>query len=499
MLTKADFQAAITNSISAYPAIAPLYLAGDPRITQHLDAMATMLSMLSAQIEVAMAEPFDKTRDATILADAAMRGLIPKAKPARVQIQAHNKGSSPFLVETGRTLFDSAGRPYRVETPATAAPDGTAAFEAVQLQETTILHTVSGSEPFYSIEISTSSDDAFLSSVSVSDVDGFFVHAERYTNIAPGERVFHIEADDRRRVHVRFGFSDIVGVQPTDGAIITLSIRYSHGEISPEFGSPFSFEYIDSPLDASIDLTMSALLSPGANPHSMSVLRDLARYPAVYDHNAVYLGEFDFLVRANFPTLQFLSVWNEQAEEIARGPSPEHMNAQFVACLSAGGGDEVVLTESNPTNPVAPQFIPDDELTPMQIEIRRTILAADDSYRVRFVTPVRSKIAITISARVPTSYIVSDVRAKIIEALLSEFGAAAPASRRGRSRPLYQRVYALLKEKIAALSGVGADFTLSIANLDALASRPEMWRYVDSDSLNVSVNTVDIAMPGWGG
>jgi len=47
MLTKADFQRAIADTIDQYPTIAPLYQAGDPRIVQHLDAMATMLAMLS--------------------------------------------------------------------------------------------------------------------------------------------------------------------------------------------------------------------------------------------------------------------------------------------------------------------------------------------------------------------------------------------------------------------------------------------------------------------
>lgn len=39
MLTKADFQRAIRDSIASYPSIAPLYQASDPRIMQHLDAM----------------------------------------------------------------------------------------------------------------------------------------------------------------------------------------------------------------------------------------------------------------------------------------------------------------------------------------------------------------------------------------------------------------------------------------------------------------------------
>lgn len=497
MLTKSDFQQAIADSITGYPAIAPLYQAGDPRITQHLDAMATMLAMFSTQLEVAMAEPFEKTRDATVLADAAMRGIVAKASPARVRIQVENKGATSFLVETGRTVFDSAGLPYRIETPASAAAGSTATFEAVQLRAAQVLHTVAGTEPFYAIEIPAADDDAFLCGVSVSDADGEFTHAERYVNIAAGERVFHIEADDRQLTYVRFGFDGFVGLQPADGSVITLTILYSAGKVNPAFGSPFSFEYIGSPAEASIDLSMSALVTPGENPLAMSVLRDLARYPSVYDHNAVYLGEFDFLVRSNFPTLQFLSVWNESAEERARGPSIQSINTLFVACLSAADA-ESVLTEENPATPVASESILEAALTGTQTAIRRTMLAADDSYKVRFVTPVRSKITMTINARVSTSYVASDVRAKIIEALLAEFGAAAAASRRGRIRPLYQRVYELLRAKVAALTGNGADLTVSIADVDSLAVRPEMWRYVAADSLTVTVSTANIVTPGWG-
>jgi hypothetical protein len=100
---------------------------------------------------------------------------------------------------------------------------------------------------------------------------------------------------------------------------------------------------------------------------------------------------------------------------------------------------------------------------------------------------------------VATSYVASDVRQKIIEAILSEFGEAAAASRRGRNRPLYQRVYALLREKVAALSGGESDLTVNILEPEALAVRPEMWRYVATESLSVTVETVNIVTPSWGG
>lgn len=498
MLTKSDFQKAISDSIAAYPAVAPLYQAGDPRILQHLDAMATMLAMLSAQVETAMSEPFEKSRDATVLADAAMRGIVRKGSAARVRIRASNKGASAFTVDSGRKLLDSSGLTYRVETSVSVPAGGEATFEAVQMRGVITRHVVATSEPFYAIPIPAADDDSRLCAISVSDGDGEFVYRDRYVNTAPGDRVFHVEADDRQRVYVRLGFEGVVGVQPQQGAEIVVTVFYTAGEISPAYGSPFAFEYLASPAESVVDLSMDALLIPGQNPMSMSVLRDLSRYPSVYDSNAVFLGEFDFLVRRNFPTLKFLSVWNESAEERARGPSVENINTLFVACLSAEGG-EADLTEDDPNSPVAPVTIADDQLTGTQRAIKAAILGADDSYRVRFVTPVRSMIRIAINARVSTSYIASDVRQKIADALLAEFGPGSAVARRGRQRPQYQRVYALLRQKVQALSDGEADLTVNIFEPTALLVRPEMWRYLDASTLSINVETANIVTPSWGG
>ena len=133
MLTKTDFQRAIRESIADYPTIAPLYQAGDPRVAQHLDAMAAMLAMFSAQLEVALSEPFEKARDATVLADAAMRGIVRKASAARARLLAVNKGSAEFTIDTGRTVLDSAGLPWRIDTAAVVPAGDNATFEAVQL------------------------------------------------------------------------------------------------------------------------------------------------------------------------------------------------------------------------------------------------------------------------------------------------------------------------------------------------------------------------------
>lgn len=492
MLTTADFEKAIRDTINSYPVLAPYYDAQDPRLLQPLLAMATILAMHSAQIEVAQTEAFMKARESTVKADAALRGIIKKAVPAKASISVNNKSAVAITVDASRNVLDSDGRNWRVIAPGTIAAGTTGTVEAIQETQTVITHTVTGSVPFYAIEV-PESEDMFLSAIALKDSLADWSYRERFTNTLPDDKVFHVETNDYDKTYVRLGASGIVGVQPTDGTVLTLTISYSFGDVRPKTGSPFSFEYLANPDESKVVLTMSALTKPGQNPPSIDYLRDISRYPSVYDHAAVYLGEFDFLVRRNFTTLKFLSVWNETMEEDARGANVANINTLFVACLS-DLGTETTLTET--TVPVAPTVIA--SLTATQTAIKQTILNADNSYRVKFYTPVRYVIALAINATVPSSYVASEVQNQIKTALLDQYGETAAASRHGRNKPLYQQIYALLMTKIPALQNENADFTLAITNAPSM-DRPEVWRYVDNSSITVTVS-LDNSIPAyWGG
>lgn len=497
MLTKADFQEAIRNTISDYPTIAPFYKAGDPRIIQPLEAMATMLAMFSQQLEVAQTEQFDKTRDGTVLADAAMRGIIRKGKSARVRIKAVNGGTTDFDVETGRNLFDANGLYWRVETPCTVPAGGVAYFEATQQRFETVTHTVSGSMPFYAIQIPEAEDGSYLCSLRLSDIDGDYEYRTSYTNTEAGERVFHVEADDRQRIYIRLGCKDVVATQPKDGHQFTILISYTNGAVTVDYDSPFAFEYIRTAAESAVELKMSEMLIQGEDPISMSVLHDLAKYPSIYRREAVFLGEFGFLVRSYFPTLQFLSVWNETLEEKARGASVDNINVIFVSCLSESGGEKVLHQDGE--DPPQPEEVLGEDRTETQKDIERLILSADDSYRVRFFTPVESEIGVKISARVASSYVASEIKEKIKEAVLEKYGRQSAAAKRGLNRPLYRLIYDLLKQKIPALSDGEADLEVVIENYSSEAVRPELWRFVSEDSLDVTVKASSVLTHSWGG
>lgn len=496
MQTKKDFMSAALANIDQYPTLATRVRAGDPTILQQLEAQATMLAMHSQQMEAAVMEVFEKVRPATVLADAAMRGIVPKARPLLIQVNVTSKAVQPVTIDAGRTLTDSSGNAYVVEQGATIPAGGSAALVVKQGYTRTIVHTVSDSRAFYAIEVPAADDSSYISTIAMSDMDGPYEWRNRYTNTEPDERVFHVEADDKQRIYVRLGLRDVVGIQPIDGDKLTLTIFYCLGDMTPSVNSPMALDYVSNALEASLELVSGDVLSSGENPISQDTLRELARYPSTYTDNAVFLGEFDFLVRKEYPSLQFCSVWNEAHEELVRGSDLKNVNAQFVAVLSATG-DELVLTEASGST-VAPQEIDEADLSETQRSIRRTIAGADDSYRIRFFTPVISPITMTVTARVASSYRKDDVKAQIIAVLLQAYGKTSPAARRGYNRPLYQAVYKLMRDSIPALSGGDSDLMLNIVEPSGQA-RPELWRFVSAESLTVTVETGNIVVPSWGG
>lgn len=494
MLTRDDFLTAIGHSMDRYPTLGGLYRVRDPRLLQHLEAMATMLALYSAQLEVAMAEPFEKVRDATVLADACRRGLVPQAKPARATLQVVNAGTVSVSLASGRGLVDTAGRLWSLDAPATVPAGGAVQVEASQLYAKRTVHTVTGSRPFYPIPLSLADDESALCGVNVRDSSGPYTWRDRYLNTWPGEPVYHIEADEQQRVYLRFGQDGVVGVQPRDGAEITITSYYTRGNLTDlREGVPLTLSQVTGPADSRLTVRLVAVLTVGEDPPSLLLLRELSKYPSVYNRNAVFLGEFDFLIRSHFPSLQFLSVWNEGVEELHRGPSLSNVNALFIACLSA---DETVLTQPG-CDPVVPRILAEEELSATQRAIREVIVQADDTYRVRFYAVVRAPYAVTLRAEISSAYDEGTVYAQIRQVMLDAYGEASTAMRRGQAVPLYQQVYQLLRERVPALRDGQADIKVELETCPGVP-RPELWRYLTPDTLTVTVTGVNLTVPGWG-
>lgn len=464
MKTKQEFLDAQIAELSNYPISAQLYQAGDPRLLSMLNAMAAMLAMASAEQDVAAGEPFTKSRDVTVLADAAVKGIIPFARPTKVTIAVENGSTRPLQITAGRGMMDTQGRSYKVETGTTIGVGLSGTITAIQYGEKTITHTVTENKPFYRIDVPSPESGFFISSVRLIDESGFeYPYTPEYVNVAAGQKMFHLETDENRALYVQFGAGDVGGYQPSTGEVYTLIVQETEGEITLQSDAIFAFEYSTSLYERGAKLTLDSVVTAGAGPIDIETLRKIASYPSIYDASAVYLGNFDFLIRRNIYPLKFLSVWNEQEEERVRGASVDNINTLFVTALS----DAFSQAELN-------------------AKIEKVIKTADDSYRIKHVARVAKEISVTIAARCSEVYDFTALEQQIADEVIKAYGIDSDFAKYGRGRVLYKKLYSLLTSKFQALQGDGSDLEITIDDPEANIM-PEDHRYVSLASLTVEV------------
>ena len=498
MYTKEDFVEAIKNTISNYPDLAALEKVGDSFLLQNQEAQATVLAMLSTQIEVYQNEPFQKTRDATIRSDAAMRGILPKGTATRVKISVENKGVADVNIGANRVILDADGRAYSVESGTTALAGSTTDIHAEQFIMISETHTVVDTEPFYSIQISSPDDGMYLSRVSLEEIVlGLpvpYEYRERYINTIVGSKAYNIEMDNAQRMFIRLGWNTIVGSQPTDGDVFVVNTRRTFGKIDLEIGGEFSFETIMSPDEPFISMSLSEIPREGADPHDIIALKELTKHPSVYDNSAVQTGSFDFLIRRNHPELQFLSVWNEKSEETVRGANVKNIMTLFVACYAS---TEAFIDEPSVYSITQPTVIESVDLTPLQLSVKETINRANDTYKIVFYTPVRTEVPIKINATVSSIYDIEAIAGKIKETMLLKYGLTGSNLKRKTTLPSHRDVYKAMHENVLELNEGDADIKMTLGD-ELINPRPEQWLYASNDKMDIQVTSANISTGSWG-
>lgn len=462
--TRDDFFAAIAAEVSNQPLAAQYYQAGDPRLLAQMNAMATMLSMVSQQIDLESMEPFVKARDTTVLADAAMKGILPFARPARVTLSIQNNSTSTLTIGIGRRFIGAQSRVYVAETAAGIAAGATGTINVKQLTIRTLAHVTANSVPFYAVEIPPSPDtDQYISGLSVSIAGVAYPYVPEFSNLAVGAAGFTIETDEYRRLLAKFGWDGTFGVQPANGTIINFVIEETYGLADLAANMPFTLETITAPADQLVKASLAAVIFPGANPLDVQSMREMSKYASTYDASAVYLGNFDFLIRRNIFPLRFLSVWNEKIEESVRGASVNNINRLFVSALMDGAAQSW-----------------------LEAEISRIINAADDSYRINYVTALPVEVAVTVNAQVSVVHDPADITSKIKAALIALYGADSVAAQQGMLSLSHKRIYDQIRAGVVALQDADSDFQIVIPT-PALSAKPEHYRYVSADSITVNV------------
>ena len=463
ILTKQElYNAALTALKSGdYPEINARVAVGDVTITQQLAAQAQMLAMLSYQLGLAEVEPWIKARDNMVLADAALRGVLPYAKAACYAANVINQGVHDISLTAGRKLLDNKGRIWEI-TDGAIIPRGSHAIIHIAQHETTEkIHQVKEEKSFYQINVAPPNSDNYLLDISVKDENGeYFKYAEKFNNVEPNERVYHIIADEMMNIAVQFGLKDIIGYVPKVDEKIIIVTRYTGGNVSLENATPLDLEYLQENEENLIILS-GEQIQAGAEPFSIDDLREITNYPSLYDNNAVFLGEFKFIVQRKLSPFVFLNVWNERQEEMARGANVDNINTLFVSFLKDGIQNEEA-----------------------QNQISRIIHAADNSYRIKFVSTVEQKININIQLTLAPMHDEGSVRKQIKVHLIKQYGKNSSWARQGNQRINWQNTIKYLRENITQLQDGISDIAITIEQTQN--TLPETFAYVAEDSININ-------------
>lgn len=460
---KADFYNAAIMEIQQgnYPALSARLAVGDVTLTQQLGAIAQMCAMLSYQIGLAEVDTWVKARENMVLADAAARGVLPYAKATTYTANIINTGARNLNISAGRRLLDNKSRIWVVQNGASLAAGQTASVQITQYETQEITHTVENYQSFYAIGVPKPNNDNHLLDIAVRHADGsFFNHTPRFHNVAIDERAYHIIADEMMNISVQFGLIDQAGYIPSVGEKITLITRYTQGNVVLANATPLDLEYAQSG-EEDLRILSADLVQAGAKPFSIDELREITNYPSLYDDNAVFLGEFAFLLQRHLSPFVFLNVWNELTEEQVRGANVNNINTLFVSFLK-----ENAQTEA------------------MQKQITQIIQAADNSYRVKFVNAVEIHIPVLVNVQLAAMHDEAAVKRKIKLYLLNQYGKQSAWARKGGQRINWQNTVKGLRENIIELQDGVSD--INVAVNESGNRLPEHFRYVAESSITIN-------------
>lgn len=460
--TKDQWMQLAVNEMTKFPTVAARYQIGDPMVTQILAGQCAVLAELDYQVEMTAGETYIKARDVTVLADAAVKGILPFATPSIGTIKVTNASADVLRITSGRTLQDQQGRYWVVMAGAVIAAGAVGSVTAKQITSRTLSHTVTAYRPFYTVDLSEP-DVGYIANVLVSG----FQYSTDFANTDDADRVYNIKSNERSELSLQFGIAGLAGYQPAVGETLAITIQDTEGAISLSVGMKFAFEYASGVQDAKVTLELSEVSQAGAAPMDIDTMREVCSYPGIYDDSAVFLSNFDFVVRKGISPLTFLSIWNEAREEEARDQaSIDNINHLFIAARKAGTTPAILKTQ-----------------------ITAILKRADDSYRYRFVDVVDVEVPLKLVLSIPAVYDSGEAIQQARAVMLKEYGKESAWAKRGEARILEKDIHDQLKEAMPVLRERVSN--LQVAEIGASDKiLPEHFRYITEESLVITAQEV---------
>lgn len=482
MLMQSDFEARLVATISD-TVILERYNAKDPLVVQQVRAIAAFFALLSQDIDIATLEPFLKSRDRSIIADATNKGILPIATPCQFVLEVINRGTNSVTLSQGRMIEDnSGGRPWRLLQSVTVAAGATGEVLVEQSEYREVAYSVPLSESFHRVLINLK-DDLSLASLTVRDdatpTANQYALKIRWMNVAPGDYAVNVTTDSLQRLFIEFGDDDRAGLTAQANQVYTFGLLETYGDVDATRLKDASLMDVlnNDEQRVSVRFKSGGLVRQGADPLNVAQLRLLASYPALYDENAVFLGNFDYLVRKKFMArAHFISVWNENIQEQHYGVTWQDINHLHLAVVAKNIAEQATLIT----------------------EISQLIGRADSLYESRVIDEdvVERPYLVTITGRLAAVHDLDTVVAQIKGLLVDRYGRGTLSASRWLVNGFNSQEMALqIRNNIVAFQDRISDFSIAV---QVGVNKPHEWVYITEDSVTVNLErTADVVGASW--
>lgn len=478
MLTQADFEARLVANLDDYE-ILELYNAQDPLVLKYLRSVGAYLALFSQEVDISEIEPFIKTRDRSIIADATNKGILPVGMPAQHYLEVINRSPNSVTLSQGRIIEDnSGGRPWRLLQSVTvnAGEIGEVLVEQSEYRE--IQYTIQNMESFLRIELQLR-DDLSLAGITVRDNNNqIYSLKKRWMNVAPMEYAFNLTTDSLRRLFIEFGDDERAGRTAQANQVFIFGLLETYGEVDVSRLKDASLVEVltTDETKVSVRFKQGGSVRAGADPLNTSQLRVLSTYPALYDENAVFLGNFDYSVRQKFMArCHYIAVWNENEQDRYYGVTYLDINHLHIAIVAKNAAEQSNLEQ----------------------EIIQYIGQLDSLYkeRVRVHAVVEKPFALTLNGRLAAVHDVDGVKAQIRGLLVDRYGRTKLSASRWLVNGFNsQEIATQLRKNITAFQDNISDFSLIVP---IPVNKPHEWVYIDPNSISLNLERTAETGAAW--
>ena len=236
-----------------------------------------------------------------------------------------NRAGNSISLSQGRLIEDNSGRPWCLLQSVTVSAGETGEVLAEQSEYREVQYIVQNSESFHRTQLKLQDDLALAGIIVSDDQNNNYLLKKRWMNVAPLEYAFNLTTDSLRRIFIEFGDDNRAGCTAKANQVFTIGILETYGDvdISRLKDASLADVYNADEQRVSVRFKQGGAVRQGADPLNVSELRVLSSYPSLYDENAVFLGNFDYSVRAKLmPRAYYLAVWNENEHDTATMARP---------------------------------------------------------------------------------------------------------------------------------------------------------------------------------